>query len=316
MRKPRARKKRKASKPKIRSALDVARNPQPYQVPLYMPPFPSVINNQPRQPSIQKAVANVLRNYNDVNMKELRRLKGDLTAYRQEANSVFQQNVAFPRATVNLGSFDGAGIMDETKQEDLDFQSEPIPRIDEIENYVVPKLPFQLEYLHPPEKLPITIKSAPSIPLATPPLPITKEEPIVALAAAEEEEEEADEVGSLVAEEDDESVGSAGSSDLGVSVAPPSTTDNVASIAAVDVGGEVTGVPRGRINQGLATASTLGARMREQLRKIGDVRPLKDSAGERLTRKMISDASNLTGKGNRTPAMRALAVKYGIDLAR
>jgi len=96
----------------MRSALDVARNPQPYQIPLYFPPFPSVINNQPKQPSIQKAVASALRNYNDVNTAELRRLRGDLTAYRQEAQTAFHQNVAYPRATVDVGSFDGASISD------------------------------------------------------------------------------------------------------------------------------------------------------------------------------------------------------------
>ena len=98
----------------MRSALDVARNPQPYQIPLYFPPFPSVINNQPKQPSIQKAVASALRNYNDVNSAELRRLRGDLTAYRQEAQTAFHQNVAYPRATVDVGSFDGASIDDDT----------------------------------------------------------------------------------------------------------------------------------------------------------------------------------------------------------
>jgi len=96
----------------MRFALDVARNPQPYQIPLYFPPFPSVINNQPKQPSIQKAVASALRNYNDVNTAELRRLRGDLTAYRQEAQTAFHQNVAYPRATVDVGSFDGASISD------------------------------------------------------------------------------------------------------------------------------------------------------------------------------------------------------------
>tara|TARA_R110000851_G_scaffold94942_2_gene206154 strand:+ start:1089 stop:1871 length:783 start_codon:yes stop_codon:yes gene_type:complete len=98
----------------MRSALDVARNPQPYQIPLYFPPFPAVINNQPKQPSIQKAVANALRNYNDVNTAELRRLRGDLTAYRQEAQTAFHTNVAYPRATVDVGSFDGASIDDDT----------------------------------------------------------------------------------------------------------------------------------------------------------------------------------------------------------
>lgn len=113
LKKPRKKKKKKsASKPKMRSALDVARNPQPYQIPLYFPPFPSVINNQPKQPSIQKAVASALRNYNDVNTAELKRLRGDLTAYRQEAQTAFHQNVAYPRARVNIGSFDGASISD------------------------------------------------------------------------------------------------------------------------------------------------------------------------------------------------------------
>ncbi len=112
LKKPRKKKKKSASKPKMRFALDVARNPQPYQIPLYFPPFPSVINNQPKQPSIQKAVASALRNYNDVNTAELRRLRGDLTAYRQEAQTAFHQNVAYPRATVDVGSFDGASISD------------------------------------------------------------------------------------------------------------------------------------------------------------------------------------------------------------
>lgn len=98
----------------MRSALDVARNPQPYQIPLYMPPFPSVINNQPKQPSVQKAVASALRNYQSVNAAELKRLRGDLTAYRQEAQTAFRQNVAYPRATVDVGSFDGASIDDDT----------------------------------------------------------------------------------------------------------------------------------------------------------------------------------------------------------
>lgn len=112
--KTKKRKKRSASKPKMRSALDVARNPQPYQIPLYMPPFPSIINNQAKQPSVQKAVASALRNYQNVNAAELQRLRGDLTAYRQEAQTVFRQNVAYPRATVDLGSFGGASIDDDT----------------------------------------------------------------------------------------------------------------------------------------------------------------------------------------------------------
>lgn len=94
----------------MRSALDVARNPQPYQIPLYYPPFPSVINQQPKQSGVQKAVASALRNYQSVNAAELRRLRGDLTAYRQEQQTAFNTNVAYPRATVDVGSFDGASI--------------------------------------------------------------------------------------------------------------------------------------------------------------------------------------------------------------
>lgn len=96
----------------MRSALDVARNPQPYQIPLYFPPFPSVINKQSKESGVQKAVASALRNYNDVNVAELKRLRGDLTAYRQEAQTAFHKKVAYPKAKVDLGSFDGASIDD------------------------------------------------------------------------------------------------------------------------------------------------------------------------------------------------------------
>ncbi len=48
-------------------------------------------------------IANALRNYANVSRAEIKRLRGDLTAYRQEAQTNFKQNVAFPRATVNVG---------------------------------------------------------------------------------------------------------------------------------------------------------------------------------------------------------------------
>jgi len=83
----------------MRSALDVARNPQPYQIPLYYPPFPSVINQQTKHSGVQQAVASALRNYQNINAAELRRLRGDLTAYRQEAQTVFKTNVAYPRSS-------------------------------------------------------------------------------------------------------------------------------------------------------------------------------------------------------------------------
>jgi hypothetical protein len=45
----------------------------------------------------------MLRNYIGVQKKELNRLRGDLTAYRQEAQTAFRQNVAYPRDSVDLG---------------------------------------------------------------------------------------------------------------------------------------------------------------------------------------------------------------------
>lgn len=48
-------------------------------------------------------VANMLRNYIGVQKGELNRLRGDLTAYRQEAQTAFKTKVAFPRATVQVG---------------------------------------------------------------------------------------------------------------------------------------------------------------------------------------------------------------------
>lgn len=114
LKKPKKKKKRKASKPKMRSALDVARNPQPYQIPLYYPPFPTLINQQPKQSGFDRAIAGALRNYQNVNTAELRRLRGDLTAYRQEQQTAFNTNVAYPRATVDVGAFDGASIDDDT----------------------------------------------------------------------------------------------------------------------------------------------------------------------------------------------------------
>jgi hypothetical protein len=57
--------------------------------------------SKPKQQSVFDE--NLLRNYISVNKQELNRLKGDLTAYRQEAQTAFKQNVAFPRATVQFG---------------------------------------------------------------------------------------------------------------------------------------------------------------------------------------------------------------------
>lgn len=126
LKKPRKKKKKKSpSKPKMRSALDVARNPQPYQIPLYYPPFPSVINHQPKQSGVQKAVTSALRNYQSVNAAELKRLRGDLTAYRQEQQTAFKTKVAYPRAKVDLGAFDGASIDDTPSVSSATTAAEP-----------------------------------------------------------------------------------------------------------------------------------------------------------------------------------------------
>ena len=106
--KPKKKKKKKrksVSKPK--SALEVARNPQPYQIPLYFPPFPSPLPRTKFDNSSK--VANALRNYAAVSKAEINRLRGDLTAYRQEAQTAFRQNVAFPRPTINVGDDDITG---------------------------------------------------------------------------------------------------------------------------------------------------------------------------------------------------------------
>ena len=103
--KKKKKKKKSVSKPK--SALEVARNPQPYQIPLYYPPFPSPLPRTKFDNSSK--VANALRNYAAVSKAEINRLRGDLTAYRQEAQTAFRQNVAFPRATINVGDDDITG---------------------------------------------------------------------------------------------------------------------------------------------------------------------------------------------------------------
>jgi|TARA_R110000787_G_scaffold121739_1_gene232622 hypothetical protein len=100
--KPKKKRKRRKSKipPKPRSAIDVARNPQPYQFNLYTPPFPAVINHQPKASSNAQNVSNTFRNIRAINAKELERLRGDLTAYRQESQTIFKKLVAFPKENI------------------------------------------------------------------------------------------------------------------------------------------------------------------------------------------------------------------------
>lgn len=98
--KKRKKRKKRKSIPKMRTAVDVAKSPQPYQFNLYTPPFPSVINHQPKASANSQQIANAFRNLQAVNNKELERLRGDLTAYRQEAQTIFKQPIAFPKKRV------------------------------------------------------------------------------------------------------------------------------------------------------------------------------------------------------------------------
>ena len=98
--KPKKKKRKKRKKlqpPKPRSAIAVAKNPKPYQFNLYTPPFPSIIYHQPKANAISQNVANTFRNIQAVNAKELERLRGDFTAYRQESQTIFKKLVAFPK---------------------------------------------------------------------------------------------------------------------------------------------------------------------------------------------------------------------------
>ena len=122
--KPKKKKRKKSKKkspPKPRSAIDVARNPQPYQFPLYTPPFPSVINHQPKANANSQNVANTFRNIQAVNAKELERLRGDLTAYRQESQTIFKKLVAFPRDKVY---YDNETVSDLTVSDLTDSEEE------------------------------------------------------------------------------------------------------------------------------------------------------------------------------------------------
>jgi len=122
--KPKKKKRKKSKKsqpPKPRSAVDIARNPQPYQFPIYTPPFPSVINHQPKANANSQNVANTFRNIQAVNAKELERLRGDLTAYRQESQTIFKKLVAFPREKVY---YDNETVSDLTVSDLTDSEEE------------------------------------------------------------------------------------------------------------------------------------------------------------------------------------------------
>jgi len=132
--KPKKKRKRRKSKPplpKPRSALDIARNPQPYQFNMYTPPFPAVINHQPKANSNAQNVSDTFRNIRAVNAKELERLRGDLTAYRQESQTIFKKLVAFPREKVY---YEPMPVVTEPEEEMVSAVEENEPTDAEEEN--------------------------------------------------------------------------------------------------------------------------------------------------------------------------------------
>lgn len=104
-----------------------------------MPPFPATMPSQ--RIDNQVRVENLLRNYISVNKQELNRLKGDLTAYRQEAQTAFNQKVAFPRPGIKFGDLPtevpsetdvgptGGGDLTETEQEAIKRQIEKLGKL-------------------------------------------------------------------------------------------------------------------------------------------------------------------------------------------
>ena len=86
---------------------------QPYQIPLYMPAFPQRIHTQTT--SDQTKVSNLLRNYMAVNNAELKRLKGDLGAYRIQEQS--KKIIAYPKQNVSIESVEGDDFTDEIEDD-------------------------------------------------------------------------------------------------------------------------------------------------------------------------------------------------------
>ena len=92
-----------------------------------MPPFPATMPSQRIDNHVR--VENLLRNYMSVNKQELNRLKGDLTAYRQEAQTAFRQNVAFPRPTVQVGDLDVSeleNVLQEPEEKEEEEEEEDV----------------------------------------------------------------------------------------------------------------------------------------------------------------------------------------------
>jgi hypothetical protein len=64
-------------------------------------------------------LGNMLRNYVGVQNQEIRRLRGDLTAYRQESQTNMRQRVMYPRALVDVGTQTDETPFTEEVKEDI-----------------------------------------------------------------------------------------------------------------------------------------------------------------------------------------------------
>lgn len=107
------RKKKKKKKSKSSPQPHFLSRTQPYQIPLYMPAFPQRIHTQVT--SDQTKVSNLLRNYMAVNNAELKRLRGDLGAYRIEEQS--KKMIAYPKQKVSIESVEGNDFTDEVEDD-------------------------------------------------------------------------------------------------------------------------------------------------------------------------------------------------------
>lgn len=106
-------KRKKIKKKQASTKPDILGKTQPYQIPLYMPAFPQRIHTQTT--SDQTKVSNLLRNYMAVNNAEMKRLRGDLGAYRMQEQS--GKAIAYPKNKVSIESVEDDDFTDEIEDD-------------------------------------------------------------------------------------------------------------------------------------------------------------------------------------------------------
>ena len=111
--KKKKRKKKRKTKATSSPQPQILGKTQPYQIPLYMPAFPQRIHTQTT--SDQTKVSNLLRNYMAVNNEEMKRLRGDLGAYRMQEQS--KKIIAYPKQKVSIESVEGDDFTDEIEDD-------------------------------------------------------------------------------------------------------------------------------------------------------------------------------------------------------